>query len=88
MMAPNSLYLFEQRLKAGLLSVTDDVEERAFIEKHPFGGIHVIFGGDFYHLSAYNNALYSDTIYIYIYIDIYIHIYIDIYIHIYIYIFI
>lgn len=57
-MAPNSLHLFEQRVKAGLLSVTDDVDEKAFIEKHPFGGIHVIFGGDFYQLGTLLFALH------------------------------
>lgn len=50
MMTPSSLYLFKQRLKAGLLSVTDNPDEKAFIERHAFGGIHVIFGGDFYQL--------------------------------------
>jgi hypothetical protein len=53
------IYDMSQRCKAGLMSLTEDEEERKVIESKPFGGLHVFFAGDFWQLKC----MYKDAIY-------------------------
>ena len=50
MVNANDLYIMSERIKKGLMTLTIDENERSYINSHAFGGISVIFAGDFYQL--------------------------------------
>lgn len=51
------------RHQQGLLSLTDDTEEKKYIMSKPFGGIHVLFTGDFHQLRPiFGPGFYTDKV--------------------------
>jgi PIF1-like helicase len=47
----------------GLLALTDDIDERNYIMSKPFGGIHILFTGDFYQLRPiFGPGFYTDKV--------------------------
>jgi PIF1-like helicase len=54
-----TLHEISERQKQAMLEFTDDENERETIKSKPFGGIHILFTGDFYQLKPVT----GDTIY-------------------------
>jgi PIF1-like helicase len=51
------------RHQQGLLALTDDIDERSYILSKPFGGIHVLFTGDFHQLRPiFGPGFYTDKV--------------------------
>ena len=50
MISPSSLATFEHRLRHGIAHIEMDETKKKRILQTAFGGVHVIFGGDFYQL--------------------------------------
>ena len=50
MISPSSLATFEHRLRHGMAYIELDEIKKQHILQTPFGGVHIIFGGDFYQL--------------------------------------
>lgn len=50
MVAAASINDISQRIKSGKLAITNDEQQREYIQKHHFGGAHMIFSGDLYQL--------------------------------------
>ena len=60
MISAKQLRIFEYRLKCGLMYVAATEIDKDVINSKPFGGIHILFGGDFWQLDpiACDDTLY------------------------------
>jgi hypothetical protein len=50
MVAAASIHDISERMNSAKLAMTNDEQQREYIHKHHFGGVHMIFSGDLYQL--------------------------------------
>jgi PIF1-like helicase len=57
-----TLYEISERQKEAMLAYVEDENERKLIESQPFGGVHMLFTGDFYQLKPITGeAIYTSN---------------------------